>query len=530
MQEVSEAWKNAHKQTLLPETFVEIEMSVTDGAINNLMSIGFGGEYSEFSEDMFYLVQKSEISNPAYYATLEENLWLLDGTRQVLPDSSPYSTPGYVSKRDPSSSGRLYFCIKMSNIVSTVSPGITITWSSEYGEYPTRFDIVVSKNGEVLNTVNVVGNSSNVSMVEFDLTGYNLIEFFVYDWDFPKHRIRIDRVFLGTSMIFTKEDILSFEHEQTGDVLSATLSRNSISFALDNSDDRWNFNNPTGIGKYLTERQKLTTRYGMDVNGVVEWIPGGTFYLSEWEIPSNGLEARFVARDAFEYLINEHYTHYAHPDFVDVLYRIFDQQSEFLDPVLVVSDISDPTADWDFFGDSTTAEHIQLVANKYQRLVWYNRRNVLNVMPLNKAIRDYPMTLEFAYSHPEITLSKPLKAVAVTGYESTDYESASTKDYTILSVDTKGETQTINNPKMYKWPTDAGKTGELMSYAEWVRDMLIPRKKVSGEFRADPRLDLFDIVEIESKYGVITPVAITTIKYTYNGSFRGYYEGQVIEV
>jgi hypothetical protein len=39
---------------------------------------------------------------------------------------------------------------------------------------------------------------------------------------------------------------------------------------------------------------------------------------------------------------------------------------------------------------------------------------------------------------------------------------------------------------------------------------------------------LFDIVRIESKYGVIEPVAITNIKYTYNGAYAGSYTGRVI--
>ena len=53
-------------------------------------------------------------------------------------------------------------------------------------------------------------------------------------------------------------------------------------------------------------------------------------------------------------------------------------------------------------------------------------------------------------------------------------------------------------------------------------------KKIKGEFRADPRLDVFDLVVVESKYGYVFPVVITDIKYSFNGSFNATYEGRVL--
>jgi hypothetical protein len=52
---------------------------------------------------------------------------------------------------------------------------------------------------------------------------------------------------------------------------------------------------------------------------------------------------------------------------------------------------------------------------------------------------------------------------------------------------------------------------------------------LKGDFRADPRLELFDVISVESKYGMISPVMITYIKYTYNGSFHGTFEGKVLD-
>jgi hypothetical protein len=294
--------------------------------------------------------------------------------------------------------------------------------------------------------------------------------------------------------------------------LSGEIPKYSIEFTLDNTDGRWNPMNPTGMEQYLSERQKLVVRYGMDVNGVVEWIRGGVFYLSEWDAPANGLEARFVARDVFEYLINidmrgSRFDSLGGLIRTAIRYSLPDDVVVSIDPLLdTYTRITDK-------GENTAAEIVQKCANGGMCIIRYGRDGNLHIEPLSTYLTEYRITSALSYSHPEITLSKPLQKVSVDYGGDNPYE---------LSVFSSGEVQTVNNDFIN---TEAH-AGEV---AEWVRGILVSRKTVSGEFRADPRLDLYDVVTVESKYGVLTPVVITNITYTYNGSFRGSYTGRVLE-
>src|SRR5690606_3509670 len=63
-----------------------------------------------------------------------------------------------------------------------------------------------------------------------------------------------------------------------------------------------NPDNQAGISKYLAERQEIQVRYGYKIGSGIEWIPGGTFYLSGWDAPQNGLYATFEARDILEFM------------------------------------------------------------------------------------------------------------------------------------------------------------------------------------------------------------------------------------
>lgn len=503
MVDASEAWKDMQNRFILPETFVEIDCAITEVGVQEA-AVASGTNEAEYS-DVDRVRGVSATSIHAKYATLEHNLWSLDGSLSILPDDDPYENVGYVSNIDQSGSVTL----TLPEVHTTPIPGVTITWSSEFNEYPHVFTVTAYNGSNIVAEVTVTDNNSTQSLVDMELTEYDKVTVTVHNWCLPNRRARIDYVFLGHMLTFTKDDIISFTHEQSGDLLTGELPKYSIEFSLDNSDSRWNPSNPTGLEKYLSERQKLTVRYGMDIDGVTEWIPAGTFYLSEWSAPANGLEARFVARDLFEFLITLDYSAYVY----DSLEGLIEYATGlWLEEGSVVIDAGLGAYSAEYQGTGTAAEIVQKAANAGCCILRYGRDGILHIEPLEKMLLDYRIPLSMAFSYPEVTLSKPLKKVSVDYGEEVPYE---------LNVFENGETQTVTNDFI---------TSEAQAtlVAEWVRDILVSRKTISGEFRADPRLDLYDVVTVESKFGDLSPVVLTEIKYTFSGSFKASYAGRVI--
>ena len=123
----------------------------------------------------------------------------------------------------------------------------------------------------------------------------------------------------------------------------------------------------------------------------------------------------------------------------------------------------------------------------------------------------YTISQKFSYSFPEIGFSRPMKGVSVT------YHNDQVAHYRFAD---SGEIQTLNNDYI---STQA----QALTVAEWICDSLRTRKQVSGEFRGDPRLDLFDVVNVEDKYGTVAGVVLTDIKYTFAGAFHATYSGYV---
>ena len=507
MIEASEAWKDIQQRFLLPETFIEIDCTITEAGIQDTATIvGMNEAIITNTQSALYDTTKTN-----KYATNELNLWALDGSRMIAPDTAPFAESGYIS--ETASTGSI--TVSLPVVHASATSGVTVTWAGRYDEYPTSFEIIAKNGNEIVSSTVVEGNTSQVSAVFSKIENYDSITINVRDWSLPYRRVRIEKFVIGHTMTFNKSDIFNFTHEQSGHLNSGELPKNNIDFTLNNTDGRWNPNNPTGMGQYLSERQKLKVRYGLDVNGTVEWIKAGTFYLSEWRVPSNGLEASFVARDIFEYLLNEVYTGAREGTLYELVVEAFDSAGVPEDFIYHIDNSLKNYSATLPNGELTCAVVVQMCANAAVCVVYQDREGELYIKPQNKANTGYIIPLSLSFAHPEIELSKPLKNVSVAYGTDSKYE---------LSVGNAGETQTVSNSLV-------SSEAQAASIATWVKTTLSTRKTVSGEYRADPRLDLFDVVVVQSdKYGELPNVAITDVKYTFSGSFRGSYKGRVLEV
>lgn len=343
---------------------------------------------------------------------------------------------------------------------------------------------------------------------------------------------------LKTELVYTKRDLMSFTHQQTGSLVSGELPKNHIEFTLDNSDGKWNPSNPKGLERYLSERLRITLRYGFGINGVVEWIPGGVFYLSEWRTSTNGLNATFKARDILEYMLDKPYTGRVSGTLYEIAERAIAEAKIPADPykdaeeftlgtsklgsavlgAVVVSgiEISESlknysVGDIEYKGNETIAVILQKCANAAGCVMYQDRGGVLRIEKLSYNDTGYLIKRKVSYSYPEISYSRPMKEVAVTYLGN---------DVAIYPFGAFGETQTVNNEFI-------ATKEQAQSVAKWVCDSLRSRQKIEGEYRGDPRIDLFDVVRVENKYGTIEGVVLTDIRYTFAGAFRTVYSGYV---
>ena len=545
MQIVYDNWKNAHKQRILPESFVEVSLDITDPEA--LLGIS-----SQEDNGAIYISDSSKLTNgvdetPTPYCTLEQNLWCLDGNRKAIPESN-FGDNGFVS--DALSDDACIFSTKLPlieirfrEVFDKLIPGVTITWSSTYNEYADTFEVIAYNGENIVASKEVIGNKSVECIVLTEIKGYDRISIIVKKWCLPNHRARVEEIFIGLNKVYGKGELFDYSHTESVDPVSLALPKSEIKFSIDNVEGEYNPYNTNGLAKYLTERQEIKTRYGLKMqNGTIEWIKGGTFYLSEWDAKQNGMTADFTARDLLEFMSGIY-----HDNVSEIKERsLYKLATNVLNSanlprhLEVVTDVDgkevlNDTEKWVIdkslmeiktkapLPEDTLANCLQLIANAGMCVIYQDRSGKLHIEPLRSIDTDYVINSFNSYTKSEITLSKPLKQVKVKMYtyssvtDSTSTEISYSND---TSSEIKGEIITVDNPLI---------TSEKMAsdLGEWLYTHLGHRMTLDSSWRADVRLDPLDIVTNENEYNS-NKVRITDIEYRYNGTFRGTSKGKVI--
>jgi hypothetical protein len=439
MQKISNEWKANQNQPLTNEGFVEVVLKIADpDAIADASSSDNGASYLSDSSKVVREIEK----NADPYLTLEQNMWLLDGSRKTIPKVADNDN-GYIGDilsgekggfTDKSPTLSITFTKTHRNII----PAITITWGKVYGEFAEDF-VVIAYDGDIeVAHKEVTGNKKVTSVVEVDIVNYDRIDIIVLRWCLPCRRARIEEVFVGMSKVYTKSELFGFSSSQTIDPISTSLPKSEVSFSIDNSDNAYNPYNVRGMSKYLMERQEVKTRYGFKFDEGIEWIEGGTYYLSEWDAAQNGITAEFTARDLLEFMFAEHFKGVYNPNGTD-LYSL--AEALFEEANLPLG--SDGNVRWVIdeklksiytvapLPIDTLANCLQLIANAGGCVLYQDRKGVFHIERLAipfvlgktrlgegqlRKRSDYEVSLENSYRKSDLSLTKPIKQVNVKQY------------------------------------------------------------------------------------------------------------------
>lgn len=520
MQNSSTLWKQtmgcfdyADRPNFVPVSYVEIEYKVTDpDAQRNAVATENEGSLWSNVAQITTELDKNYINFP----TLELNNWILDGT-EVLIDDPIEGDTGFVSAvfsgEDGTFAIRPVITVSFDKVYEKTIPGVTVKWSSAYGQWAEEFAVRVYNGSDLVKEYLVVDNTEITSVATEDITGYDKIEIEIVKWCLPYARARIEEILAGIIKIYDKSNLMGYEHILSSDLLSLKLPENSIVFSLSNVSQEWNPDNPVGNVKYLIETQQINVRYGVKLADGIEWIRGGTFYMSGWDTPSNGITANFEANSLLDFMA----ANYVVSSTTLTLKAL--AEDALIQAELPVN--SDGTVKWTI-DDSlanitvtlpddfkyTLAQVLQLCANAACCVIRIDRGGNVIVERMEETLTDYLIDQFVSYQNAEYNLSKPLKSVSVND------------GMGIAAGGSSGEVQKVEN----KLIQDATVAGDV---AEWIKRILVGRKTLNGEYRADPRLEALDVITVKNKYATNT-VMVTDVKYTYNGVFRGKYEGRVV--
>jgi len=419
------------------EGFVELSYYLTDPNIQ--VDEVWGAERLPISQARYVVNQHPR--PVTRFATLEQDFWRLDGRSVTVPPVFPEERPfgGFISQALGNANG--IFNVDSPTLLYTVFrepavilPGLTITWGASPGDFPVEFSILAGiADDEGIHVIekHITNNSENRTLVHFEMENVQAIAIDIKKWNLPHRRARISNVFLGHSMVYTKDDLFSFTSAHTIDPVSARLPKYEIAFEIDNRNgefDPVDNDDSDSIATYVLERQEITVRYGFrqESDDEVEWIPGGQYFLSEWGAPQNGLSASFRARDLLGFLDGIYHKGQYCSDTETTLYDLAVQVLRDAIPAHLGSRddkwVIDPSlrniTTVSPLPLATHAECLQLIANAARATLYFDRAGMLHIAPLSAFTDTTSRTLDAdnTYSRPEIDLQRPLKRIQVSAF------------------------------------------------------------------------------------------------------------------
>lgn len=520
MEHPSQKWLNKFSETLVPETFIKIFYDSTEPGVQKDASAS--ADSQTLFSNVSGITSENNKRSIAKYATGEPNLHLLDGTFLLSPASgSSANEAGYISRDIVSESNHPKLTFTFSRLHTRPIPGITILWSETLNEYAKSFKLTAYSGDTQVSTITVNDNNDVRAEVDWEISGYDKITLEVLSWCLPDRRARIEWFMVGFRLTYTKNNLISYTHESNRDPISGQLSKDSISFSLDNSQQTWNPLNPQGMYRYLYERQLVTVSYGMDIDGTTEWINGGKFFMSEWSVPANGIEASFVARDALGFLMDSAYIGRKSGTLYDICIDALSRLPKNTASYSISDELKDYTVDISKENNSSykNSDILQTAANAAGMVLYQTREGEIRIERptffAGSSSEVYEIDPMNNYKWPEITFSPRLKDVSCSVNNTTRlYPSNSNVD---------GVTQSISNPLLNDSILEKGKNSMTEAYS-----ILSTRKKASLEYRASPHIDALDHVKLNHSFGYASEMFVTNAKYTFNGCFKGTLEGYML--
>lgn len=404
---------------------------------------------------------------------------------------------------------------------SYTSAGVTITFDPLLNEYATKFDILAyNSSNAIVFQQNVVGNTLSQYILQSAITNFNRLEIKIYEWNLANRRARVAEIDPGVVLTYSGNELIRFNTTEEMDPLSSTIVIPEFEFTADNSSGVFDILNPTGIYSYLQLRQRIQAELGLVIDtSRTEWIPVGTYYLSEWKSDPGALTATFTGRSVLDLLDNSTFVQTT----PQTSYSLYD----LIEDILLAADITQYQIDTGLQSVATNGlsesvgcrQALQLAAMAGRSNVFVTRDNKVSVRiynPTQTTVKG--ITFEDMFEEAEIELGKPVYSSQVYYYTSIGTEAGS---YTKTeAANAKGEVLTLQNNYFINTVSQA------QAVAEWLYAVRNNSKVFTVDYRGNQALELNDRFTVENRYDQTQEVVMIKNELTYEGYLVGRIEGR----
>lgn len=296
----------------------KIQIDWTDPFLDQTIVISANeNSYNSFPEQV-----ADNIENiPRKYASLDGS-WILDGSYYLCPDTQDAADDnqmGWWGSSLSASDQTFVSPFPTLTVAFQARPirSLKVVGDDARQEYPVDFNIYCyDGSGNVLHQENVIDNAAvkwekditnilNVEKVELEIT----------KWSHANRQVKITEFFTSIQETYYDDDILLINllEERAvsdGSLPIGNISSNEIDIRLNNISNRYNAGNTKSeLYQLVKTNRRIKAWIGPELpDGTVEYVPLGTFWSGDWDVPGREVYAGTSGRDRLELLRESEYS------------------------------------------------------------------------------------------------------------------------------------------------------------------------------------------------------------------------------
>ncbi|MBQ8299571.1 MAG: hypothetical protein IJX99_06965 [Clostridia bacterium] len=356
------------------------------------------------------------------YSTLEEDYWLLDGKKKLLPETN-FAVQPLISDVMTNSNCEFETKPKITITANTTDIeynliGLQMTFDELDYDFCSEFTVNAYMNDALVDT-DTYANNMVECRYERGFDSFNKIEIIFNKMNKANRRLRLTKMFLGIGQTYTPNEIIDTKQKWTIDVLAREISDTDFQMTIDNSKNEYDADNPTGIAQYYQEKQPVQVTYMYEKNdGTFEQIDGGKLYLvgrpstKEYEATFEIKGMLYFLTDTYKkgiYVANG-------TSFYDLLVNLFNEvgfEEYKIDESLKEKYTTIPLQ------MLPTKENIQLICNATNMIFFEDRTGKIKIVPRNTDIQSYYLDLANQTEFPKVESIPKLRDIKVAVYKPT---------------------------------------------------------------------------------------------------------------
>jgi hypothetical protein len=361
---------------------------------------------------------------------------------------------------------------------------------------------------------------------------------------------RITFLMNGVTTVYDDDDIIKIRVLEEVSILSESVPSNELELILDNSSGEFDFLNLPNYYEIIASKPEIKVELGLVINETTtEWLPMGTFFMSDWKNENTSKTVSMTANDSFSLLSNVNFVRAGSVELVsltELLQALFTQANIHLSKVNIDSSLDTILVnDFTYENKKDARSALQLIAIAGRCIVFQDRNGIINIKPSSsvlevvKEYHSYPRTQEYLFNYPS-NFTFPYRAKP-TGMRYLDFEFLyeeprlnlikSLYELTISIYNTSGEVideiiytqpELEGNGLAFKIDNVLVNSVELADeIADWYFDESLNNITFEVKWRSNPMLESGDVVRIPNSFGEEKKGKIYRQEFIYQGYLEG---------